>query len=116
MRQDENAPLLSAQIRAARALLRWSAEDLSRESSVSLRTIQRAELANGQTSLTSANNLAVRRALESAGVEFTNGDQPGVRLTKAMPARSAESSSASDQTVAVKAVRGKTAKATNKKR
>jgi transcriptional regulator with XRE-family HTH domain len=26
---------------------------------------------------------AIRRALESAGVEFTNGDQPGVRLRKA---------------------------------
>jgi hypothetical protein len=82
MRQHENAPLLSAQIRAARALLRWSAEDLSRESSVSLRTIQRAELADGETRLTVANNLAVRRALESAGVEFTNGGQPGVKLAR----------------------------------
>ena len=26
---------------------------------------------------------AIRRALEAAGVEFTNGEQPGVRLTKA---------------------------------
>jgi transcriptional regulator with XRE-family HTH domain len=26
---------------------------------------------------------ALQRALEAAGVEFTNGDQPGVRLTKA---------------------------------
>jgi hypothetical protein len=25
---------------------------------------------------------AIRRALEAAGVEFTNGDQPGVRLRK----------------------------------
>ncbi len=32
--------------------------------------------------MTTANELAVRRALESAGVEFTNGDQPGVRLAK----------------------------------
>ena len=80
MRQGEDTPLLSAQIRAARALLRWSAEVLSRQSSVSLRTIQRAELADGKTNLTVANNLAVRRALESAGVEFTNGNQPGVRV------------------------------------
>jgi hypothetical protein len=29
------------------------------------------------------NNLtAIRAALEAAGVEFTNGDQPGVRLRK----------------------------------
>jgi hypothetical protein len=26
--------------------------------------------------------VAIRRALEAAGVEFTNGDQPGVRLRK----------------------------------
>jgi predicted transcriptional regulator len=26
---------------------------------------------------------AIQRALESAGVEFTNGDMPGVRLRKA---------------------------------
>jgi hypothetical protein len=116
MRQDENTPLSSAQIRAARALLRWSAEDLSRESSVSLRTIQRAELANGQTSLTFANNLAVRRALESTGVEFTNGDQPGVRLAKAAAARSAESPRALDQAVAVKVIGGKSDKASKKKR
>ena len=59
---------------------------------------------------------ALQRALEVAGVEFTNGDQPGVRLTNAAAARSLESPSESNATVSVKAVRGKTAKATNKKR
>ena len=49
---------------------------------MSLRTIRRAELADGETRLTVANNLAVRWALESAGVEFTNGDQPGVKLRR----------------------------------
>jgi len=44
---------------------------------------------------------------EIAGVEFTNGDQPGVRLTKV---------AASHSTVAAKAVRGKAAEATKKKR
>jgi hypothetical protein len=81
-------PLTSAQIRAGRALLGWSAEDLSRLSAVSLRTIRRAELAHGKTSMTARNDLAIRRALESAGVEFINGDQPGIRLTKAVAARS----------------------------
>jgi len=76
--------LTSAQIRAARSLIRWSAEDLARQSSVSLRTIRRAELADQDTSMTSANQLAVRRALEAAGVEFIdeNGGGPGVRLRK----------------------------------
>src|SRR5580692_6912031 len=83
MGQELTRALTAPQIRAARALLKWSAEDLARHSSVSLRTIRRAELAERHTTLTTANDLAVRRALESAGVEFTNGDQPGVRFTKA---------------------------------
>jgi ribosome-binding protein aMBF1 (putative translation factor) len=75
-------PLASAQIRAARALLRWSAEDLARESTLGVTTIRRAELTEAQTSMTTANDLAVRRALEAAGVEFIddNGGGPGVRL------------------------------------
>ena len=78
------SPLTSAQIRAGRSLIRWSAEDLARESSLSVATIRRAELADGETSMTAANNLAVRRALEAAGVVFIeeNGDGPGVRLRK----------------------------------
>jgi hypothetical protein len=49
-----------------------------------LRSIRRAELKENQTALTSANDLAIRRALESAGVEFIdeNGGGPGVRLRK----------------------------------
>ena len=80
-------PLNSAQIRAARALLRWSAAELAREAALGLATIKRAELADGETSMTMANDLAVRRALEAAGVEFidANGGGPGVRLQKAHP-------------------------------
>jgi hypothetical protein len=77
-------PLTSAQIRAARALVRWRAQDLARESSVGVATIRRAELTDAETSMTAANDLAVRRALEAAGVEFIdeNGGGPGVRLRK----------------------------------
>jgi transcriptional regulator with XRE-family HTH domain len=77
-------PLTSAQIRAARALLRWSAEDLARETALSTATIRRAELAEDETSMTTANGMAVRDALEMAGVEFIdeNGGGPGVRLHK----------------------------------
>jgi hypothetical protein len=76
--------LTSAQLRAARALVRWSAEDLARHSAVGVTTIRRAELTENQTSLTAANNQALRRALEVAGVEFIdeNGGGPGVRLRK----------------------------------
>jgi ribosome-binding protein aMBF1 (putative translation factor) len=72
------------QIRAARAVLGWSAEDLARQSSVSLRTIRRAEISDAHTSITATNEQAVRRALEAAGVDFIdeNGGGPGVRLRK----------------------------------
>jgi len=79
----------SAQIRAARALLRWSAVDLARESSVGVNTIRRAEVAEDGISLTAANELAIRRALEAAGVEFIdeNGGGPGVLLRKSPRAK-----------------------------
>jgi transcriptional regulator with XRE-family HTH domain len=78
-------PLSSAQIRAARSLIRWSAENLARRCSLSVATIRRAELTDGETSMTAANDLAVRAALEDGGVEFIdeNGGGPGVRLKKA---------------------------------
>jgi transcriptional regulator with XRE-family HTH domain len=79
-----NAPLTSAQIRAARSLIRWTAEDLASASALSVATIRRAELKESATALTAANDLAIRRALESAAVEFIdeNGGGPGVRLRK----------------------------------
>ena len=77
-------PILGAQIRAARALLRWAAVDLVRESGVSLATIQRAEAVDGETAMTLANASAVRRVFEAAGIEFVeeNGGGPGARLKK----------------------------------
>jgi hypothetical protein len=80
--------LSGGQIRAARALLRWSVEGLARHASLGLNTIKRAEAKDGATSLTAANELAIRRAFEAAGVEFTNGDRPGVRLIEAAAALS----------------------------
>jgi hypothetical protein len=59
---------------------------------------------------------ALQRTLDAAGIEFTNGDQPGVRLSKAAAARSTEPGSAKSRRVAAKAVRGKAAKAKEKKR
>lgn len=82
--RGRSASLTSAQIRAARSLVRWSAEDLAEQAAIGVTTIRRAELAEGKTSLTTANDLAIRRALELVGVEFIdeNGGGPGVRLRK----------------------------------
>jgi hypothetical protein len=74
----------SAQLRAARALLRWSAVDLAKASRVGVATIRRVEVIDGDIPVTSANEAALRKALETAGVEFIeeNGGGPGVRLRK----------------------------------
>lgn len=79
--------LTSAQIRAARALLKWSAADLAERSSIGVATIRRAEMSDFQTSMTTANDLAVRRTLENAGVQFIdeNGGGAGVRLRDRQP-------------------------------
>ena len=74
--------ILGAQMRAARALLRWSASDLARHSGVSLSTIQRAEAVDGETAMTFPNAAAIRRAFENAGVEIIEEERagPGARL------------------------------------
>ena len=75
--------ITSEQIRAAKAIIRWSGEDLAKAAGVSLSSIRRIEAASG---IPKAQNmrtvLAIRAALEAAGVEFigTPDDRPGVRL------------------------------------
>lgn len=76
----------SGQVRAARALIGWSRDQLAKESGATTRTVARFELGEGTTR--PATVQAIRSALESAGVEFIpeNGGGPGVRLRKADPA------------------------------
>jgi transcriptional regulator with XRE-family HTH domain len=71
-------------LRAARALLRWSALDLAKASKVAVSTIRRVEVIEGKIPVTSANEAALRKALEAAGVEFIeeNGGGAGVRIRK----------------------------------
>ena len=69
-------------MRAARGLLRWSADDLANHSRLGVATIRRAESVDGLPKNTDANLAAIRAALEAAGVIFIdqNGNGPGVRL------------------------------------
>lgn len=69
-----------AQCRAARALVDITQDRLAELSGVSKRTIAHFEA--GQRSPIPANLTALQRALEEAGVEFTNGGEPGVKLKK----------------------------------
>lgn len=84
MQSNERNPITGAQLRAARALLRWSADDLAKKSRIGVATIRRAESSDALLGVTAANESAIRAALESAGVEFIaeNGGGPGVRLRK----------------------------------
>lgn len=70
------------QVKAARALLGWSQEDLAQASRVSKPTIARLESSEGEIGGYSDTREKLLSALHAAGVEFTNGDAPGVRLRK----------------------------------
>ncbi len=76
--------LSSELIRAARALLRWEQRDLAAASSVSLPTVKRLEARPGIMAAHMSTTVALKKALEAAGIEFIdeNGGGPGVRLRK----------------------------------
>jgi transcriptional regulator with XRE-family HTH domain len=61
----------------ARAALGWGVRDLAAAAKVSPDTIARLE--RGET-LQTRTLQTIRLAIESAGVEITNGEAPGVRL------------------------------------
>ena len=66
------------QSRAGRALLDLSQDQLVEASGIPKRTLVRFEASDGDPR--PSTTTAIRTALEAAGVEFTNGDAPGVRL------------------------------------
>ena len=74
--------ITAEQIRGARAMLRWSAKQLSEKSGVSLPTVQRMEGERGPLRSSAGNVLKVQQALEDAGVIFIDAAEegPGVRL------------------------------------
>ena len=69
-----------AQVRAARGLLGWTRDRLVEASGVPKTTLVRFE--DERADARSSTVAAIRTALEAAGVEFTNGEAPGVRLTR----------------------------------
>ena len=73
------------QIRMGRQALRWSVSYLSDRSGISTSTIKRIEILDGLPNSTKANILAIKSALEAAGIEFTGTpeDLPGVRMNLA---------------------------------
>jgi hypothetical protein len=69
----------AVQCRMARAALQLGVRELAAKAKVSPATIVRFEASEELRERTVD---AIRSALEAAGVEFTNGDQPGVRLAR----------------------------------
>jgi len=75
-----NESLTPAQVRAARALLAWSQQDLASNAQVAASTV--ADFERGQRMPVPNNADAIRSALEDAGVKFMAG---GAVLTKSLP-------------------------------
>lgn len=84
MQSNERKTITGAQLRAARALLRWNANFLAERTKIGIATVRRAEAGDGPVGMTAANAAAIRAALEAGGVIFVdeNGNGPGVRLAK----------------------------------
>jgi hypothetical protein len=76
-------------------MLRIEQRDLAERSGVSLETIKRIERIPGAVSAYTSTMAAIQRALEDGGIEFTDGDQPGVRLRSLVAAPAAEAARAS---------------------
>jgi transcriptional regulator with XRE-family HTH domain len=74
--------ITSEQIRAARQLVRLTADQLAKASGVGVATIRRFELMKGVPSGNARLVESIQKALEIAGVEFIGSpdDRPGVRL------------------------------------
>ena len=72
----------SSQIKAARAMLGWSAIELANRSGVGSASIKRYEVQQGIPIANTKNLMVIRNTFEEAGIEFT-GDplvNPGVTL------------------------------------
>jgi transcriptional regulator with XRE-family HTH domain len=76
--------ITSCQIRAARALINWSALELAEKSNVGVATVRRMELAISVPSSNAQTLELIRKTLELQGIEFIGSpdDRPGVRLNK----------------------------------
>lgn len=68
------------QIKAARALLGWSQQDLSEKAEISYPTVARLEAVEGEIGGRADMATRIVAALEAAGIEFTNDGQPGVKM------------------------------------
>ena len=99
LRYRRTRTMLSEQIKAGRAMLRWRQQTLSDASNVSLATIKRIELTPGRIYANKPTLNAIVLAFAAAGVELHEGDEGfSVKL-----ARKARRQSVAPESVAVAA-------------
>ncbi|UFW82833.1 transcriptional regulator [Bradyrhizobium barranii] len=87
---EEQMPITGAQIRAARAFLKWTIADLAKAAGVGISTVQEIEKVDGEPRIDStlqwrsaARDEAIKkvqRALESAGITFLPANAQGVGI------------------------------------
>jgi transcriptional regulator with XRE-family HTH domain len=84
MAQQSISKVSIRQIKAARALLAWSQEQLAAAAGVSIPTIKRLEAQDGPLGGRGDTRSKIRSAVQAAGIEFIdeNGGGLGVRLRK----------------------------------
>ena len=69
--------ITSDQIRAARALLRWSGKDLAEKTGLGFSTLMRLEVLDGVPSAQAKTLETIQRAFEKAGIEFIGSPESG---------------------------------------
>ena len=69
--------ITSDQIRAARALLRWSGKDLAEKTGLGFSTLMRLEVLDGVPSAQARTLEAIQKAFEQAGIEFIGTPEEG---------------------------------------
>ncbi len=67
----------SYQLRAARAILRWSIEDLAKKTGIGTTTLKRFESGDGVPNGHLRNFETIKGALEKAGIEFLGSPEEG---------------------------------------
>ena len=69
--------ITSDQIRAARALLRWSGKDLAEKTGLGFSTLMRLEVLDGVPSAQAKTLENIQKAFEKAGIEFIGSPDEG---------------------------------------
>jgi transcriptional regulator with XRE-family HTH domain len=77
---EDRLEITPAQCRAGRALVHLTQRQLAEAAGLSVSTLKDFE--HSLRTVSGHLTTAIRRALEEAGVEFIDGDEPGVRLRK----------------------------------